>query len=103
MKVTSLSKYEKAGNNFCDILMCVVFIFSFQRIPQPVLHSKAVVTRGLKKMCLPERGDKQQLAGLLGVSRYWQLHSAEKLLLCVAFISNCRLLSEFVATIWDIC
>lgn len=46
---------------------------------------------GLEKTCLPERRHKQQLAGLLGVSDYWQLHSVEELLLCVAFTSNCNL------------
>ncbi|TNN69174.1 hypothetical protein EYF80_020641 [Liparis tanakae] len=40
---------------------------------------------GLRKTCLPERGDKQQLAGLLGVGDCWQLDSVKELLLCVAF------------------
>lgn len=71
--------------------MCGVFIFSVQCVPQPVPCSKAVVARGLKKTCLPERMDKQQLARLLGVSDHWQLHHVEELLLCVAFTSSCNL------------
>lgn len=50
--------------------MCGVFILSVQCVLLPVLCSKAVATRGLKKTRLPERRNEQQLAGLLGVSDY---------------------------------
>lgn len=66
-------------------------ILSVQCVLQLVLCSKAVVARGLEKTCLPERRDKQQLAGLLGVSNYWQPRGVEELLLRVAFTSNCNL------------
>lgn len=59
----------------CDILIRGVFILSVQRVLQPASRSKAGVARGLEKTRLPERSDKQQLAGLLGVADYWQLHS----------------------------